>query len=87
MLKDEWIDGDSPEAPNDALGWRRRLEKWPDEWRERWGHLANQLEELGLHWVEAEKRAWNETIVLKQTPSPAVERPRTTTRNFWQEVA
>lgn len=88
MQNDEWIDGESPEAPNAALGWRRRLEKWPDEWRERWGLRANLLEEQGLHWIEAEKQAWNETIKLKANqPSPAVERPRTTMRPLWQETA
>lgn len=65
MLKDEWIDGDSPEAPNADLGWRRRLEKWPLDWRERWGRRANDLEASGLHWIEAEKLAWNEVIVAK----------------------
>lgn len=42
---------------------RVALANWPDEWRERWGHLANELEEGGLPWKEAEARAfvdvWN----------------------------
>ena len=67
--------------------WREPLARWPDEWRERWGRRANQLEEHGLHWVEAEKLAWNETLAAKQQPVAAVERPRTTTRTLFREVA
>ena len=72
---------DSTKSQPDRLPWRARLADWPDAWRERWGHRANQLEDSGLHWIEAEKQAWNETIKLKANqPSPAVERPRTTMR-------
>lgn len=43
---------------------RAALAHWPDEWRERWGRLANALEESGLNWQEAEARAfvevWNQ---------------------------
>lgn len=89
MLNDEWIDGDSPEAPNAALGWRRKLEKWPDEWRERWGRRANQLEEQGLHWIEAERQAMNETMILKRqsTTVPPVAAAVETTKTLWREVA
>lgn len=45
--------------------WRALLAKWPDEWRERWGHRANQLEDGGLDWIEAERQAWNEVIAAK----------------------
>lgn len=45
--------------------WRELLARWPDEWRERWGRRANALEDAGLHWIEAERQAWNEVIKLK----------------------
>lgn len=69
--------------------WRELLAKWPDDWRERWGLRANQLEEQGADWIEAERQAMNETMILKrQAPTvAAVERPRTTTRTLWQETA
>lgn len=90
MLSDEWIDGDSPEALNDALPWRRRLAKWPDEWRERWGVRANQLEDTGLDWVEAERQAWNETMVLKrqgETVAKVAAVETTRTQALWKETA
>lgn len=40
--------------------YRTALANWPDEWRERWGHRANALEEQGLDWQEAEARAFFE---------------------------
>lgn len=36
------------------------LAAWPDEWRERWGRRANDLEEAGLSWRDAEGRAFVE---------------------------
>lgn len=88
MLADKWIDRDSPEAPNPDLRWRPKLAKWPLEWRERWGLRANALEEQGLDWIEAERQAMNETMVLKRqaetvAPVAAVE----TTKRLWREVA
>jgi hypothetical protein len=40
--------------------YRVALANWPDEWRERWGHRANALEDDGLSWREAESRAFFE---------------------------
>lgn len=40
--------------------YRTALANWPDEWRERWGHRANALEDEGLDWQEAESRAFFE---------------------------
>lgn len=51
--------------------WRARLAEWPLEWRERWGLRANQLEDTGLDWIEAEKLAWNEVIVEKAAATRA----------------
>jgi hypothetical protein len=37
---------------------------WPEGWRERWGRRANDLEEAGLSWRDAEAQAfvevWNQ---------------------------
>ena len=43
------------------LPYRRVLADWPDEWRERWGRRANDLEDSGLSWRDAEGRAFVET--------------------------
>ncbi|AGA27680.1 hypothetical protein [Singulisphaera acidiphila] len=43
-----------------AFPYRTALANWPDEWRERWGHRANDLEEAGLGWREAEACAFFE---------------------------
>jgi hypothetical protein len=33
---------------------------WPIEWREQWGRRANDLEETGLSWRDAETQAFVE---------------------------
>jgi hypothetical protein len=33
---------------------------WPIEWREQWGLRANELEEAGLSWRDAETQAFVE---------------------------
>jgi hypothetical protein len=49
------------------LPYRLVLANWPIEWRERWGRRANDLEEAGLNWRDAEGRAfvevWNQLRV------------------------
>jgi hypothetical protein len=35
-------------------GWRRAVELWPVEWRERWGRCANALQDAGAPWDVAE---------------------------------
>jgi hypothetical protein len=39
---------------------------WADNWRERWGRRANELEESGLSWRDAEAQAFVETWNLVQ---------------------
>lgn len=65
---DSWIDSvkPQPDATNAALPWRRRLATWPDEWRERWGIRADEIEASGVAWIEAERRAWNETLAARK---------------------
>ncbi len=73
---------------NDKLPWREPLARWPDEWRERWGRRANDLEAAGVDWVEAEKLAWNETLAAKRQGTTVAEVAAVeTTRRLWKEVA
>jgi hypothetical protein len=43
------------------LAYRGVVADWPVEWRERWGRRANDLEEKGLSWRDAEAKAFIET--------------------------
>ena len=43
------------------MPYRQVLATWPDDWRQRWGRRANDLEESGLSWRDAEGRAFVET--------------------------
>lgn len=73
---------------NEQLPWREPLARWPDDWRERWGRRANDLEDAGLHWIEAERQAWNETLDLKrQGPTAAKVAAVETTKTLFREVA
>jgi hypothetical protein len=50
----------SPLTPNLVPSvWRDQLAGWPIEWRERWGRLANALEEQGVLFPESERRAFD----------------------------
>ena len=49
------------------LPYRQVLATWTDDWRERWGRRANELEDTGLPWRDAEGRAFVE--ILKQLKS------------------
>ncbi len=51
--------------------YRRVLAKWPDEWREQWGHRANALEESGLSWRDAESQAFVEVWNRLRGSQPA----------------
>lgn len=86
---DAWIDAvsDEPDALSDDLGWRRRLAKWPDLWRERWGRRANALEEGGMAWVEAERQAWNEVLAAKRAAETTATIPMTRTQARFKETA
>ncbi len=43
------------------LAYRSVVAAWPIEWREQWGRRANELEETGLAWRDAEVQAFAET--------------------------
>ncbi len=42
------------------LAYRSVVASWPVEWRELWGQRANDLEETGLSWRDAETQAFVE---------------------------
>jgi hypothetical protein len=50
----------SPAPVFHPLAYRGVVAEWPVEWRERWGRLANALEEKGLSWRDAEAQAFVE---------------------------
>jgi hypothetical protein len=59
---------------------------WPVAWRERWGRRANELEETGLTWRDAEAQAfievWNDVRKQQDAQSAAqVRAPATAERN------
>jgi hypothetical protein len=62
VLLDDVAEGfrDRREGWDPTFPYRTALANWPDEWRERWGHRANSLEEEGLSWQDAEVRAFAE---------------------------
>jgi hypothetical protein len=51
---------DFPVLDFKSFPYRTALANWPDEWRERWGHRANALEERGMSWHDAEAQAFFE---------------------------
>lgn len=56
------------------LPYRMVLAAWPDEWRERWGRRANDLEDAGLSWRDAEGRAFLEVWSDWRTSASVVQR-------------
>ena len=42
------------------LAYRSVVADWPVDWREQWGRRANELEETGLSWRDAETQAFVE---------------------------
>ncbi len=60
----------SPPPIFHPLAYRGVVANWPVEWREQWGRRANDLEEGGLSWRDAETQAfvevWNQ---LRHQPS------------------
>ena len=56
------------------LAYRSVVANWPIEWREQWGRRANDLEETGLSWRDAEAKAFVE-VWHKIRATPAVGAP------------
>jgi hypothetical protein len=57
------------------LAYRGVVAGWPVEWRERWGRRANELEESGLSWRDAETQAFVEVWNLRRQERPAHAAP------------
>jgi hypothetical protein len=54
-------------SPPLSYPWREVLPDWPAEWRQRWGELANQYQDAGLSWHEAEARAFAEVSAERES--------------------
>ena len=48
--------------------YRGVVANWPVEWRERWGRRANELQETGLSWRDAEAQAFVELVLESFSP-------------------
>jgi hypothetical protein len=73
----EWFEGPFGEEERaaireaDGIGdrpapWRDVLTDWPATWRERWGNMANEIQDEGASWHEAERRAFDEISRFKK---------------------
>lgn len=49
-----------PSAVSHPPAYRGVIAGWPQGWRERWGRRANELEDAGLSWRDAETHAFVE---------------------------
>jgi hypothetical protein len=58
-------------AAIEQIPYRAALANWPDEWRERWGRRANELQDEGLNWRDAEARAFVEVWNQRRVGKPA----------------
>ena len=68
--------GGRPPAPVfHPLAYRSVVADWPLAWREQWGRRANELEETGLSWRDAETQAFVELWHKLQREGPAPETP------------
>ena len=70
--------GARPTAPVfHPLAYRSVVAGWPVEWRELWGQRANDLEETGLSWRDAETQAfvevWHKYRNTTEASPPAVQ--------------
>jgi hypothetical protein len=59
------------------LAYRSVVANWPLEWREQWGRRANDLEETGLSWRDAEAKAfvevWHKIRATSAAVAPSVD--------------
>ncbi len=70
---------DSPPPVFHPLAYRGVVAEWPIELREKWGRRANELEESGLTWRDAETQAFIEVWSLaraQQAPSSPESAPQ-----------
>ncbi len=68
------------EAPAASTPWPPRpdeLASWPVAWRERWGHLANDLEARGTPWPQSEAEAFRQVKgEMEAGPATLTEAPQ-----------
>jgi hypothetical protein len=73
------VKSNAPAPVFHPLAYRGVVAEWPVEWRERWGRRANELEEKGLSWRDAEAQAfvevWNEVRAQQSTNSTPAASP------------
>jgi hypothetical protein len=67
--------GRSPAPVFHPLAYRSVVADWPIAWREQWGRRANELEETGLSWRDAETQAFVELWHKLQREGPADQAP------------
>jgi hypothetical protein len=48
------------------LFWRTKVARWPIERRQAWGDLANVLQDAGLGWKDAERKAFEQIVSCLQ---------------------
>jgi hypothetical protein len=58
---DEAAEIAEPETPS-RLFWRVSVARWRIDRRQRWGNRANELQDAGLDWKEAERVAFEEIM-------------------------
>lgn len=67
--------GRAPAPVFHPLAYRTVVADWPIAWREQWGQRANELEETGLSWRDAETQAfvelWHRVQRESQAASPS----------------
>jgi len=56
-----WPESAEPEAFS-RLFWRPSVSLWPIQRRQRWGDRANELQDSGLPWKDAERVAFEEIM-------------------------
>jgi hypothetical protein len=66
---------DSPPPVFHPLAYRGVVAEWPIDLREKWGRRANELEESGLTWRDAETQAFIEvwSVARAQQAPPSLE--------------
>jgi hypothetical protein len=56
-----WPEAAEPQKIS-RLFWRSSISLWPLRRRQWWGDRANELQDAGLHWKEAERVAFEEIM-------------------------
>jgi hypothetical protein len=64
------VESSSPPPVFHPLAYRGVVAQWPIVWREQWGRRANELEESGLTWRDAETQAFVEVWNLRRQSQP-----------------